>query len=38
LRGQQKNRPTNISAGVLTFLLLSRHVYIPDIINCPDNL
>lgn len=29
LRGQQKNRPANISAGVLTFLLTSRHVCLP---------
>ena len=29
LRGQQKNRPANISAGVLTFLLTSGHVCLP---------
>jgi len=29
LRGQQKNRPTNISAGVLTLLLTSGHVCLP---------
>jgi hypothetical protein len=29
LGGQQKNRPAKIGAGVLTLLLMSRHVCIP---------
>jgi len=29
LRGQQKNRPANISAGVLAFLLTCGHVLLP---------